>query len=147
MINEEKRSAHTIRTLLKELKESLPKFEKGQIFETLKSIYPNSNTPKEKKNIVLEGMTFTKPLALSRKDKTNLIKEESLMVGFFKNLSRGDFLKVVDVNGSIAKCINISLVESIANKFYKEDRITLSINELANGTTRLFRRKVSKYLK
>jgi hypothetical protein len=146
-VNEEKRSAYTLRTLLEELKERLPKFEKGQIFETLKSIYPDSNTPKEKKNIVLEGMTFTKPLALSRKDKASLIKEESLMVGFFKNLSRGDFLKVIEVNGSCAKCINVSLVESVVNRFYKEDRIMLSINELANGTARLFRRKVSKYLK
>jgi hypothetical protein len=146
-MNNEKRSAYTLRSLLEELKEKLPKIEKGQIFETLKSIYPDSETPKEKKNIQLEDATFTKPLALSRKDKSMLMKEDSKMLGFFKNLTRGDFLKVVELEGEKAKCINLSLKEDIAKKYYKEDRITLGIDELANGTVRLFRRKINKYLK
>ena len=143
----EKRSIYTLRTLLEELKEKLPELQKGQIFETLKSIYPDSEIPKEKKNIIIENSTFTKPLALSRKDKSLLVKEESKMVGFFKNLTRGDFLKVVEVEGSKVKCINLSLKEDVLRKYYKEDRILLGIEELANGTVKLFKRKVSKFLK
>jgi hypothetical protein len=143
----EKRSTYTLRTLLEELKEKLPKLEKGQIFETLKSIYPDSEIPKEKKNIIIENSTFTKPLALSRKDKSNLLKENSKMVGFFKNLTRGDFLKVVEVEGSKVKCINLSLKEDVLKKYYKEESILLGIEELANGTVKLFKRKVSKFLK
>ena len=143
----EKRSTYTLRTLLEELKEKLPELQKGQIFETLKSIYPDSEIPKEKKNIIVENSTFTKPLALSRKDKSNLIKEKSKMVGFFKNLTRGDFLKVIEVEGSKVKCINLSLKEDVLKKFYKEDSILLGIEELANGTVKLFKRKVSKFLK
>ena len=102
---------------------------------------------KEKRNIKLEERVFTKPLALSRKDKSNLIKEESKMVGFFKNFSRGDFLRIVDVSGNQANCENLSLKEEISKKYYKDDRISLTIEDVANGTVRLFRRKVSKYLK
>ena len=143
----EKRSTYTLRTLLEELKEKLPDLQKGQIFETLKSIYPDSEIPKEKKNISIGNSTFTKPLALSKKDKSLLVKEESKMVGFFKNLTRGDFLKVIEVDGSKVKCINLSLKEDVLKKYYKEESILLGIEELANGTVKLFKRKVSKFLK
>jgi hypothetical protein len=143
----ENRSTYTFRTLLTELKERFPKFEEGQIFETLKSIYPDSNMPKEKRNIKLEEKVFTKPLALSRKDKSSLIKEESKMVGFFKNLSRGDFLKVEEVVGDSAKCINLSLKDDIVKRYYVGDKITLSLDEIANGTVRLCRRKINKFIK
>jgi len=146
-MNDGKRSAYTIRSLLEELKEHFPKFENDQIFETLKSIYPDSEIPKEKKNIKLENVTFTKPLALSRKDKSNLIKEESKMVGFFKNLSRGDFLKVINVEENSAKCVNVSLNEDVAKKYYKDEVVTLTIEDVANGTVRPYKRKISKYLK
>jgi hypothetical protein len=146
-MNDGKRSAYTIRSLLEELKEHFPKFENDQIFETLKSIYPDSEIPKEKKNIKLENVTFTKPLALSRKDKSNLIKEESKMVGFFKNLSRGDFLRVVEVEGNSARCINLSLNEDVAKKYYKDEVVTLTIEDVTNGTVKPYKRKINKYLK
>jgi len=146
-VNDENRSTYTIRTLLTELKERFPKFEKGQIFETLKSIYPDSNMPKEKRNIKLEENVFTKPLALSRKDKSGLIKEESKMVGFFKNLSRGDFLKVEEVVDGSARCVNLSLNDDIVKRYYVGDKITLTLDEIANGTVRLYRRKINKFIK
>jgi len=142
----ESRSVYTLRTLLEELKQKIPQFEKGQIFETIKSIYPSSEVSKEKKNIVLEGRTLTKPLALSRKDKSALIKEQSDLVGFFKNLSRGDFLMVTEIDGNNAKCINLSLNEETIGKYYKDEKITLALEDLANGTVRLYRRKISKFV-
>ena len=142
------RSAHTINTLLEELKERIPRFEKNQIFETLKSVYPDSNIPKNKRNISFGGKVFTKPLAVCRKDKTNLIKDDSDMVKFFKNMTRGDFLQVVETDGKTAKCKNLSLNEGIRDKYYndKDSLITISFEEIANGTVRPFKRKVNKYI-
>lgn len=146
----EKRSIYTIRTLLEELKEKTPKFEINQIFETLKSIYPDSKINKENKNIVLEGKEFTKPLVLNRKSKNNLLKENNPMTSFFRNFSRGDFLKVVEVKNKEAKCINISLKEKIRKKYYSNEEtkyIILTFNDIANGNVKIMKRKVDKYLK
>lgn len=145
----ETKSIYTIRSLLEELKEKFPKFEENQIFETLKSIYPNEKVDKSKKNITIEGKTFTKPLATNRKDKNNLLKEGSVLANFFKNTSRGDFLRVVKTDGEKAKCINLSLLEEIKERFYSDEEslINLSIEDLANGTVKPFKRKVDKYIK
>ena len=146
----EKRSSYTITTLLEELKQKFPKFEINQIFETLKSIYPDSTISKKNKNIVLNENAFTKPLALNRKSKSFLIKQENKMISFFKNLSKGDFLKVIKVekNGN-AKCINLSLYENIRKQYYNDNEtkyINLTFNDIANGNVRLMKRKIDKYL-
>lgn len=145
----ETKSSYTIRTLLTELKERFPQFEENQIFETLKSIYPSEEIDKSKKNITLKGKTFTKPLAASKKEKNNLIKEGSALSKFFKNTSRGDFLRVIKTDGIKAKCINLSLEEEIKKKFYsdEESMINISLEDLANGTVKPFRRKVDKFFK
>lgn len=146
----EKRSVYTIQTLLEELKEKTPHFEINQIFETLKSIYPDSEISKENKNIVLNEKEFTKPLALNHKDKSFLLKEESPMISFFKNFSKGDFLKVVKIDGKKAKCINISIKEKVKKKYYNDNEtkyINLSFSNIANGEVKLMKRKIDKYLK
>ena len=141
-----KRSVHTINTLLEELKEKLPRFEINQIFETLKSIYPDSTIPKEKRNILFEGKIFTKPLAASRRDKFSMNKEKNIMVEFFKDITKGDFLKVTEVNGNKAKCVNITIKESVINKYYQDDYIIITLDDVANGTVKPFKRKVDKYI-
>jgi hypothetical protein len=143
------RSTYTINSLLTELKQKTP-FKEGMVFETLKSIYPKDDVPKDKKNIKIEEKTFTKPLALSRKDKGNAIKEHSSLVDFFKNVSRGDFLRVVKVDGQKVQCVNLSLKEEILKKYYSDDytkQITLRLEDIANGTAKPFSRKLNKYLK
>jgi len=142
----EKRAAHTIETLLEELKKIIPKFKVSQIFETLKSIYPKDNVPKEKRNIEYEGLSFTKPFATCRKDKRNYIKEDSPIAKFFRNTTKGDFLQVVETDGFTAKCINLSLIEEIKNKFYSDDIIAINYTMIADGTVKQFKRKVDKYL-
>ena len=143
-----KRSIYTINTLLEELKERFPRFEKNQIFEIIKSVYPDSNIPKEKRNISFDGKVFTKPLAVSRHDKTILVKEHNKMTNFFKNLSRGDFIQVVETDGESAKCVNLSLKEDVKQKYYNDDvsNIKLTFEDVANGTVRPFKRKVDKYI-
>ena len=141
-----KRSIYTIQTLLEELKKTTPSFKEGQFFETLKSIYPKEEALKEKKTIEYEGKKFTKPLACSRKDKNNYLKEKSPITNFFKNNTKGDFLKVIKVNGSIAECINLSLNENIRDEFYKDDKIIITFNMIANGIIKQAKRKIDKYL-
>ncbi len=144
----QKRSIYTINTLLEELKERFPRFEKDQVFEIIKSVYPDSSIPKENRNISFNGKVFTKPLAVSRRDKTILIKENSKMINFFKNLSRGDFIKVIETDGNIAKCVNLSLKEDVKNKYYNDNvsYVMLTFEDIANGTVRQFKRKVDKYI-
>ena len=64
-----KRSIYTLERLLEEVKSTTPSFKVGQLFETLKSIYPEVFIPRYKKNITYKGISFTKPLANSRKSK------------------------------------------------------------------------------
>jgi hypothetical protein len=144
----QKRSTYTINTLLEELKERFPRFEKNQIFEIVKSVYPDSSIPKEKRNISFNGKVFTKPLGVSRRDKSVLVKENDKMTSFFKNLSRGDFIQVVETDGQTAKCVNLSLKEDVKQKYYNDDVscITLTFEDVANGTVRQFKRKVDKYI-
>jgi hypothetical protein len=142
----ERKSAYTIRVLLEELKENFPGFKKGQIFETLKSIYPDEKTPQNKRNIKLSGKVFTKPLALSRRDKMFLQKENSKLSDFFKDRTHGDFIEAIEIKENEVKCINLSLTEDVIDKYYKNELITISFDDIANGTIKPFRRKVDKYL-
>jgi len=141
----EKRSIHTIQTLLEELKEGLPTLKKGMIFETLKSIFPTSEMPKEKRNLNYKGASFTKPLACNRKDKENYVKENSPLSDFFKEKTRGDFLEVVEVKGDTAYCVNVSLNENISEEFYKNETIQITYNDLAAGSVKIYRRKIDKF--
>ena len=143
-----RRTSYTLQQLLDEVKQTIPSFEEGQIFETLKSIYPSPKIPREKRNITYKNISFTKPLASSRKAKENFIKEDSPVADFFRNTTKGDFLRVVETDGKTAKCINESLRENIKNTFYRnnEDYIILDYTMIANGTVKQFkRRNIEKY--
>lgn len=142
----EKRSIYTIQTLLEELKEKIPSFAKEMIFETLKPIYPSVKVPKEKRNITYRDVCCTKPLAVDRKSKNKFIKEESPLADFFKNTTRGDFLKVIEIDDKKALCINLSIHEEIIDKFYKDELISVSFDMIADGTVKQVKRKIDKYL-
>jgi hypothetical protein len=131
------------------MKEQFPGFKKGQIFETIKSIYPKSTIDKKKKNIKYNGRVFTKPLALSKKDKNLLVKESSDLLSFFNDITRGDFLQIIETDGKKAVCKNLSFRENIREAFYndKESFVTISYDDLAMGNVKMFRRKIDKYLK
>lgn len=141
----ERRSTYTIKTLLEELKDNLVSFKKGMIFETVKSIFPTTEIPRNKRNIVVENISFTKPLACNKKDKENYIKENSPVSSFFKETKRGDFLEVVEIKNDIAYCRNLSLKEDILKKYYKNELIKISYDELINGSIKLYRRNIQKF--
>lgn len=142
----ENRSAYTIETLLEELKEGLPAFKKGMIFETHKTIFPDLSTPKEKRNITYNDSSFTKPLACNRKDKENYVKEESPAANFFKEITRGDFLRVEKIKNEVAYCVNVSLKEEIKKEFYK-DLIPITYNDIASGKVKIYRRNIERFFK
>lgn len=141
-----KKSNYTLNNLLEEIKSTIPAFKVGQIFETTKSIYPDVHTPRSKKNITYKDVSFTKPLASNRKSKERFLKEESPLSDFFKNSSKGDFLQVVKVENKKAYCINLSLKESVREKFYKEEYVVLDYLAIINGLVKPFKRKnIEKY--
>jgi hypothetical protein len=140
----EERTTHTVRALLEELKKTIPSFRKDQIFETLKSIYPK---PEDlKRNIVFEGISFTKPLASNRKDKRTYIKEDSPIASFFKETTRGDFLRVIETDGYNAVCVNLSLKDKVLKEFYTDEKIVITFDMLAEGYVKQVKRKIDKLL-
>lgn len=141
-----KRSVHTLEKLLEEMKSVTPSFKVGQLFETLKSIYPDVRVPRSKKNITYRDISFTKPLASNRKAKERFLKEESPLSDFFRNTTKGDFLKIVKVENKKAYCINLSLKEDIRESYYKDEYIVIDYMMIANGMIKPFKRKnIEKY--
>lgn len=143
----ESKATYTLRLLLEEIGQNLPDFKEGQVYETLKSVYPNvSEMKRDSRNILVEGIMMTKPLAVSRKSKELFRKENSPLCNFFKNSSKGDFLKVVKIEEDKAFCENISLKEDIRNNFYKNELVKITKEDILNGNFKLFKRNVNKYL-
>ncbi len=143
----ESKATYTLRLLLEEMGEGMPSFETGQVFEVLKSIYPNTSEMKrDNRNILVEGVMMTKPLAVSKKAKDLFRKEKSPLFNFFKESLRGDFLKVIRVEEGCAYCENISLKEDIRNKYYKNEFVKITREDLLNNNIKQFKRNVNKFL-
>lgn len=138
----EEKSSYTIKKLLEELKEKMPPLEEGQIFETLKPIYPDES--QKNKNLSIDNRTFTKPLAVSKKDKRRFEREKSPLIHFYKGKKRGDLLKVVKVENDEAKCINLSLREEVKDKYYKDEFVTISYRDIIEGIVKQIKRNINK---
>jgi len=141
------RTSTTINQILKELKEELPSFKKGMIFETLLTFFPSEDKPRKEKNLEIKEQEFTKPLACSRKDKEKYIKEESPIAEFHQETTRGDFLRAVKINKDkgIAYCENVSLKESIKSKYYNDELIPITYDDIISGKVKIYRRKIDKF--
>ena len=68
-------SRNSISKILNRLENEMPMVEKGDIIETIKTIYPSLKTPKEERNIIFEGVEMTMPLASSKESKMLLSKD------------------------------------------------------------------------
>jgi hypothetical protein len=133
----------TLQDLLDEAKKKLPEFKEGQYFEALRSIYPEKNPDK---NIEIDGKRFTKPLAVDKKTKREFSKNNSPFNEFFKNKKKGDLLKIIEVNGEIAKCENVSLNEEFKKKYYENHYIFISYKDLIEGTIKRVYKNIDKYV-
>jgi hypothetical protein len=140
---------YTLGALLEELKEQTPKFEVGQFLEVQKSIYPTSKIFKEFKNILIEGGEYTLPLATSQKAKRQFKKDKSPFFNFSKDNTRGDFLEIIETDGSTAKCINRSLKDEIQQRYYiNEDMkyIQITFEDVIDNTIKRVYRGIKKYI-
>jgi hypothetical protein len=111
--------------IVEEIISKLPKIEKGMKFETIRSIYPDSNIPRDIRNI---NESLTKPLALSSKDKIKIRKKDDNILKDFLNYKKikkekGDLLVVLEANYEFALCENISRPKQISDKYYSNNEI------------------------
>lgn len=141
---------YTLNELLEEVRSQTPKFEKGNYFEVLKSIYPNVSIGDEIKNISIgENAKATKPLACSSKAKKEFRKDKSPFYDFFKDNTRGDFLEIVETDGFTATCINRSIKEKVLREHYSDDlirKITITFEDILNGNVKRVYRGINKYI-
>ena len=124
--------------MVKDFKKNFKGFQIGQILETIKPIYPEDKT-----KVKFEGRFFSKPLALGKKNKTFLKKENENTISFFKDFTVGDLLKVVKVENNFAYCLNISKNN---DTFYKEKEIKISDKEIMNNIVRIYEKELPQTL-
>lgn len=108
---------NTINKILNRLSKEIPIAEVGDILETQKTIYPRSNISRLDKNIIVDSMEITAPLACSSGWKQLLIKEHSSLCQIFKEFDRGDILKVKAINGGKVTVENLSIEEEFRKDF------------------------------
>lgn len=125
----------TINQILQRLSKELPIAEVGDLLETQKTIYPLGSLPREEKNIVIESMEVTPPLACSKEWKKLLEKEKAPLRQIYKDLTRGDILRVKAIEDGYLIVENLS----IDNEFRKDFRIGKI--EIAKKNFSLIRRK------
>lgn len=142
----EERYSITLRLLLEEIKKDLPPFKVGMVFETMKSIYPPSTMKRIDKNILIEGVEITKPLAVSKKSKELFRKDGSVLSKFYADFKKGDLLKVVSIKEGKAFCENVSIKKEYKERYYKEQFIEITLEDLVSGNVRQMKRNVGKYL-
>jgi hypothetical protein len=142
----ETRSIITLRLLLEDLKKDLPPFKVGEVFETMKSIYPPSTMKRIEKNIIVEGIEITKPLAVSKKAKELFKKDKSVLSTFYVDFKKGDLLKVINVKNGVAICENVSIKNEFKELYYKNQLIEITIEDVISNNVRQVKRNVKKIL-
>jgi len=125
----------TINKILQRLSKELPIAEEGDLLETQKTLYPAGNLPREDKNIIIDSMEITPPLACSKEWKKLLEKEKAPLCQIYKDFTRGDILKVKRIENGYLIVENLSIDEEFKKEF-KIDKI-----EIAKKNFSLIRRK------
>jgi len=125
----------TINKILQRLVQELPIAEEGDLLETQKTLYPLGSIPREEKNIIIGSVEVTPPLACSKEWKKLMNKEKAPLCEIYKDITRGDILRVKKVSKSSLIVENLS----IDNEFRKEFKIDKI--ELAKKNFSLIRRK------
>ena len=111
------KSKNTICEILNRLEKQMPIIEEGDIIETLRTEYPKPEEPRERKNIILEGIEMTMPFATSKESKDMLKRDNSILVNIYKDLERGDILTVKEVGDNKIVVENLSLKEEYRKDF------------------------------
>lgn len=101
----------TLNGILSNLRREVPIIEEGDLIETEKTIYPDFSIDRAKKNVVLDGLEMTRPLAASQSAKEMMRKDGSSLLKIYKDVGRGDILKVKSVKGNSITVENLSINE------------------------------------
>ena len=115
----------TIKKILIKLSQNVPIAEVGDILETQKTIFPKASIPREDKNIIIDGMEVTMPLACSRLWKNMLLKEESSLCQIYKEFDRGDILRIKKVLKAEVVVENLSIEKEFRRDF-KIDKLEIA---------------------
>lgn len=108
---------NTINKILQRLSKEIPFAEEGDLLETQKTIFPDSKTPREEKNIIINSKEVTPPLACSKGWKTLMLKDKADLCQIYKDFDRGDILKVKDVLPGKVIVENLSIDEEFRKEF------------------------------
>lgn len=128
-------SRNTINNILKRLEqEMVPSITTQDIIETISTLYPTPEHLKEN-NLVINETVMTSPLASSAEVKSLLQKDKSPLLEIYKELSRGDVLKVLEINNSEILVENLSIKEEYRKPF-KINKI-----DIAKGNFNVVKRK------
>lgn len=127
---------NTINGILKDLSKDFFIAKKGDIAETLETLYL---LPETKNNITLNGVTMTLPLAASRETKSLLKREESPLTEVYKDLETGDILLIKECSDNKLLVENLSIKEKYRKPFYIEkiDILKKHYNVIKRKTLRL----------
>lgn len=108
---------NTINSILKKLEETMPIIKEDDIVETMKNQYPNFDVPKNKRNIILNGVEMTMPYALSKDAKSLLKKDNSPLLEIYRDLDRGDILLIKSNGENRIIAENLSIKEEYRKPF------------------------------
>ena len=125
----------TINKILERLSKEMPIPEEGDILETNKTIFPDASMPREEKNIILDSIELTPPLACSKEWKNMFLKEKAILCQIFRDFDRGDILRITKIEGPYVIVENLSIEEEFRKEF-KIDKI-----EIVKKNFNLIRRK------
>jgi hypothetical protein len=142
----DERSNITLRLLLEEIKKDLPPFKVGMVFETIKSIYPPSSMKRWEKNIIIEDVEITKPLAVSKKSKELFRKDRSVLSEFYADYKKGDLLKVVSIKEGKAFCENVSIKKEYKERYYNQQLVEITLEDIISGNIKQLKRNAIKYM-
>ena len=126
---------NTINEILSRLSKEMPIATENDIAETTKTKYPSCDIPKSEKNFLIEGTEMTVPLCTSQETKKMLIRDNSPLLGIYKDLDRGDILLVKESGKNSLVVENISLKEEYRKPF------TIEKLEIVKGNFNVIRRK------
>jgi hypothetical protein len=130
---------------VEELMSKLPKIEEGMKFEVLTSFFPDSDISSSIRNV---DNKFTKPLALSAKDKNKIRRrDENILQDFlnYKNTKKekGDILIVKESHNGFALCENISRPKEVNEKYYNANEIKyvkITLRDILEGNIKRVQR-------
>lgn len=142
-------SKSILEQLMEEAKNQLCKIEVGQVYEAMTTFYPNEKVPPEEKNVIVEDIKMTLPLAFSCKSKKDFLKDKTKIKKFFKEGTKGDYLLVKKIKGDLIMCKNISINEEFYNQYYKTPgmkKIIITKDDIVKGNVKRVYRGFKNHL-